>query len=341
MKKSFLMLGVAVAALASCSNEEVVDMPQSRAIQFGTFVNHSTRSVVTETTKENLNKFFVFGNYGEGTWTPVYTNVEVNGGNVGDQSVWTPSLDAYWKSNEQYRFGAYSDGTAKNNDASFNAGEQRLTFTDYTADNAKDLIVAMSNVTSETDVTANNPVSLSFYHMLSQVKFTFTNTDSHDYTMRIESIKVNAVKTAKGTATYSAEKPTIVWETASASKADYDFETIEDIAEPVKDDSHSTTCFVIPQGNTELTVSFTAIFSDKSGEIARNQFTGNLNYQGETENTKKGEWTPGFKYNYTVEINGSKIDPDLEQQVIEFKVDAVEGWTDADQTPVTPNEVVE
>lgn len=338
MKKSFLMLGVAVAALASCSNEEVVDMPQSRAIQFGTFVNHSTRSV-NETTKDNLSKFFVFGNYGEGTWTPVYTNVEVNGGNVGDQSVWTPSLDAYWKSNEQYRFGAYSDGTAKNNDASFSADEQRLTFTNYTADNTKDLIVAMSNVTSETDVTANNPVSLSFYHMLSQVRFTFTNTDSPDYTMRIQDIKVNAVKTTTGTATYGAEKPTIFWETESATKADYDFGTIEDIAMPVSGDSHSKTCFVIPQGNTNLEVSFTAIFSDKSGEIARNQFTGNLNYQGETENTKKGEWTPGFKYNYTVEINGSKIDPDLEQQVIKFKVDAVEGWTDADSTPVTPNEV--
>lgn len=335
------MLGVAVAALASCSNEEVVDMPQSRAIQFGTFVNHSTRSVVTETTKDNLNKFFVFGNYGEGTWTPVYTNVEVNGGIVGNQSVWKPSLDAYWESNEQYRFGAYSDGTVKNNDASFSAGEQKLTFTNYTADNTKDLIVAMSNVTSETDVTTNNPVGLSFYHMLSQVKFTFTNTDSHDYTMRIEDIKVNAVKTTTGTATYGAEKPTISWETTDATKADYDFETIEDIAEPVKDDSHSTTCFVIPQSNTGLSVSFTAIFSDKSGEIVRNQFTGNLNYQGDKVGTEKGKWTPGFKYNYTVEINGSKIDPDLEQQVIEFKVDAVEGWTDADQTPVTPNEVGE
>ena len=117
-----------------------------------------------------------------------------------------------------------------------------------------------------------------------------------------------------------------------------DFETIEDIAEPVKDDSHSTTCFVIPQGNTELSVSFTAIFSDGSREIARNDFTGNLNYQGETANTEKGKWTPGFKYNYTVEINGSTIDPDLERQVIEFKVDAVEGWTDAGETPVTPED---
>lgn len=334
------MLGVAVAALASCSNEEVVDMPQSRAIQFGTFVNHSTRSSVTETTEDNLSKFFVFGNYGEGTWTPVYTNVEVTGGEVGGQSTWTPVQTAYWQSGEKYRFGAYSNGNSKIEDVDFIEGEQKLTFTNYTANNAKDLIVAIPN-----EMTAlasdNTPVGLSFYHMLSQVKFTFTNTDSHDYIMKIEDIKVNAVKTTTGTATYKAEKPTIVWETASAQKADYDFETIEDIAEPVKDDSHSTTCFVIPQSNTSLSVSFTAIFSDKSGEIAKNYFTGNLNYQGDKEGTEKGKWTPGFKYNYTVEINGSKIDPDLKQQVIEFKVDAVEGWTDVDQTPVTPNEVVE
>ena len=78
MKKSFFVLGVAVAALASCTNEEVVDMPQSRAIQFGTFVNHSTRGGVTETTDKNLTKFFVFGSYDD-SWTPVYSNVLVEG----------------------------------------------------------------------------------------------------------------------------------------------------------------------------------------------------------------------------------------------------------------------
>lgn len=222
----------------------------------------------------------------------------------------------------------------------FIEGEQKLTFTDYTANNAKDLIVAIPDEKTA-QASDNTPVGLSFYHMLSQVKFTFTNTDSHDYIMKIENIKVNAVQTATGTATYKVEKPTIAWETASVPKADYDFETIEDIAEPVKDDSHSTTCFVIPQDNTELSVSFTAIFSDKSGKIAENNFTGKLNYQGDKEGTEKGKWTPGFRYNYTVEINGSKIDPDLKQQVIEFKVDAVEDWTDVDQTPVTPNEVGE
>lgn len=339
MKKSFFVLGVAVAALASCTNEEVVDMPQSRAIQFGTFVNHSTRSSVTETTKDNLSKFFVFGNYGEGTWTPVYTNVEVDGGKVGDQSVWQPVQTAYWEANEKYHFGAYSDGTTQNKNVEFKAVEQKLLFTNYTADNTKDLIVALSNVTSNSDVTANTPVGLSFYHMLSQVKFTFTNTDSYDYIMEISDIKVNAIKTTTGTATYGEGEPFINWDTQKASSEEYNFGTIEDIAEAVDGDSHSKTCFVIPQSNENLNVTFTATFSDKSGKtIAEGHFTGNLNYQGETENIIKGQWTPGFKYNYTVEINGSKIDPDLEQQEIEFKVDAVKDWTDADQTTVTPEE---
>lgn len=333
MKRSFFVLGVAVAALASCTNEEVVDMPQSRAIQFGTFVNHSTRSSVTETTDQTLDKFFVFGNYGEGTWTPVYTNVLVNGGQVGSQSVWTPTLTAYWQEGKKYRFGAYSDGEEQSTVVSFSAENKQLTFSNYTVDNTKDLIVAIP-----TDVTAkasdNDRVNLSFYHMLSQVKFTFKNTDSYDYIMKISDIKVNAVKTATGTATYGEEKPSILWDTQSASKEDYDFGTLNDIAEEVGDDTHSTTCFVIPQENQNLEVTFTATFSDASGEIASSKFKGSLNYQGDYEGTETGEWTPGFKYNYTVTINGSIVDPDLKEQIIEFEVDVVDGWTDAANTDI-------
>lgn len=340
MKRSFFVLGVAVAALASCTNEEVVDMPQSRAIQFGTFVNHSTRSNVTETTDQTLDKFFVFGNYDENTWTPVYSNVQVNGGQVGgtgDQEVWTPEQTAYWIDGKKYRFGAYSDGGNQNSAASFDVNEHKMEFDNYTVDNTKDLIVAIpADVTAKESV--NPRVDLSFYHMLSQVKFTFENTDSHDYIMEISDIKVNAVKTATGTATYGEEKLTIDWETESASKEDYDFGTLNDIAAEVGDDTHSTTCFVIPQENQNLEVTFTATFSDASGEIASSTFKGNLNYQGDYEGTENGEWTPGFKYNYKVTINGSIVKPDLKEQIIEFKVSAVDGWTDATDTTVTPQD---
>lgn len=337
MKKSFFVLGVAVAALASCTNEEVVDMPQSRAIQFGTFVNHSTRSSVIETTETNFKKFFVFGNYDE-SWTPVYTNVQVDGGTVGAEgTVWNPTQTAYWIDSKKYRFGAYSDGENPNENVSFNADKRELTFEDYTVGNNKDLIVAIPE--EKTAQASNNaPVNLSFYHMLSQVKFTFNNTDSYDYKMEISDIKVNAVKTTTGTATYNESgAPSIKWESQDVSTEEYDFGTLGDIAEEFTDGTHTTTCFVIPQPNTNLEVSFTATFKDKNDKtIATNEFTGNLKYSGTKEGTKADEWTPGFKYNYTVEINGKTIDPTLDKQIIQFKVVDVDEWTDADATTVTP-----
>lgn len=341
MKKSFFVLGVAVAALASCTNEEVVDMPQSRAIQFGTFVNHSTRSSVTETTKDNFNKFFVFGNYGEGTWTPVYTNVAVNGGTVGDQTTWTPELTAYWQANQKYNFGAYSNGGNKLENASFDAATQKLTFPNYTPNNSNDLIVAIpETVNSNEDPTTNEKVGLSFQHMLSQVKFTFKNTDSYAYIMKISDIKVKAVITSNGSASYDASNEVeLNWETSTGSQGQYDFGELADIAEAENEDTHSTTCFVIPQSNEQLEVSFTATFSDEAGEIKSSTFKGKLAYTGTTEGTTQNEWTPGFRYNYTVTINGSTVNPDLKDQVIEFQVDAVKEWIETSNSDeVQPEE---
>lgn len=342
MKKSFFVLGVAVAALASCTNEEVVDMPQSRAIQFGTFVNHSTRSSVSEITEQNLQKFFVFGNYDD-SWTPVYTNVQVDGGTVGTEgTVWNPTQTAYWIEGKKYRFGAYFDGENSNNSVSFNAREQKLTFENYMVDNEKDLIVAIPEEKTA-QASDNAPVELSFYHMLSQVKFTFENTDAHNYTMKISDIKVNAVKTAKGTATYSANGvPSVTWNTQTALSEEYNFGTLEDIAEEFKDATHTTTCFVIPQSNEDLEVTFTATFSDAAGvELGTNIFKGKLAYSGTTIGTEANKWTEGFKYNYTVEINGSTINPDLKEQIIQFKVVKVDEWTEADTTEVKPEENAE
>ena len=209
-----------------------------------------------------------------------------------------------------------------------------MTFENYAVNDSKDLIVAIpAEVTAQ--ASENNPVNLSFYHMLSQVKFTFNNSDSYDYTMKISDIKVNAVKTATGTAIYKAEKPSIVWDTQSASQEEYNFGTLEDIAEDFDETTHTTTCFVIPQDNKNLQVTFTATFYDAfDKQIASSTFRGDLNYQGNTEGTESGKWTPGFKYNYTVEINGSIVDPSLEEQIIEFTVQAVEGWKDAANTDI-------
>lgn len=333
MKKSLFVLGVAVAALASCTQSEVLEVAEGRAIQFNTFVNNNTKAV-SPLTDSNLKKFFVFGNYGDNTWTPVYTNVAVNGGAVGDNSVWKPELTAYWEPEQKYRFAAYSDGGTKFDDASFTPESQILTFTDYAVGN-NDLVVAIpAEVTSAASDATNDAVNLSFYHMLSRVKFTFTNTDSYDYTMAISNITVNAVNKATGTYTYGTTNNTINWNT-NTSTGNYAFGDLEDIAQAVSDDTHSVELFVIPQSNATLSVSFDATFSDAAGTIAEGSFTGSLSYSGSASSTTT-EWVPGYMYNYQVTINGSTIDPDLEKQVIEFKVDEVKDWVSDGDATVTP-----
>ena len=52
MKKSIFLLGMAVAALASCTNEEVTQVAENRTIGFaGAFVDNATKADIT---KDNI-----------------------------------------------------------------------------------------------------------------------------------------------------------------------------------------------------------------------------------------------------------------------------------------------
>ena len=336
MKKQILMVAAVALALGGCSKTETTEVAQGRAIGFDAFVGKSTKAV-TEVTNTNLKKFYVFGSYGStGNWTPVFTNVEVSGGTVAETegTAWTPAQTAYWQPSTTYHFGAYSDGNNSSTTASFGAEEQKLTFTNYTV-GENDLIVAISDKKTTTeDVSAVDPVSLSFQHMLSQVKFTFKNEDSYDYTMKISDIKIgSAVKTATGT--FTKENSVIAWN--GTAEATYDFGDLEDIAEAEGEGTHEVVLFVIPQSNETLKVTFTATFTDDSDSetpIAKGDFEASLAYAGDAEGTEANEWTPGFKYNYTATVNGSTINENLDKQVIKFTVTAVKGWKDAtEQNP--------
>ena len=57
MKKSLFMLGAAIVALSSCTQDEVLNVNENRVISFESHVNKNTRAV-TETTAD-LKQFFV------------------------------------------------------------------------------------------------------------------------------------------------------------------------------------------------------------------------------------------------------------------------------------------
>lgn len=317
MKKSFLMFGVAAMALVSCTQNEVVEYAENRAIQFDTFVNNNTRAV---TPVVSLTNFYVFGEFGDAAGTygsQVYAN-ELN------------TTTHYWVASKYYSFGAYANGEAgKIENATFDANAKKLTFPGYTPNDEKDLVVAINALQANSNVAANSPVSLNFKHMLSQVKFTFKTTDADAYTLKISDLRINnAVTTATGTYTDGA----IDW-TTEPKTGNYDYTDIADVAVEENNYTASEVKLVIPQENTNsLKVTFKATISGSGLAERSSTFTADLAYAvGTVSGTEANTWTPGFVYNYVATINADQIDPDLVDQKIEF-TPTVTPWKDANET---------
>lgn len=326
MRKSFYLLGMAVAALSSCSQSDVVEMPDSAAIKFNSFVNKNTRSVTEVTT---LSNFYVFGNYG------------ATGSSTFDQTAFNnePSTAThYWVANQDYRFGAYADGdatqipsTSEEGGATVSfmtskGGAGTLMFNNYVPD-GKDLVAAVATHSTDGTVTDETKVELNFKHLLSQVRFTFKTTDADAYTLKISDLKIDkAISKANGEFGGST-----TWTAVESNGLTYD--DIADIA-VAPDYNGSSVEMVIPQDKTnDLKVTFTATVSGAGLAEKSSTFEANLTYTPDAEDPKgeTNKWTPGFRYNYIATINASQIDPNLENQKIEFET-KIDPWEDADDT---------
>lgn len=341
MKKSFLMLGVAAMALASCTQNEVVEYADSRAIQFDAFVGKSTRAV-TELETAGLTQFNVFA-YHTGDVVD-YNNVAVKGSGSG--TGWKAEANAYWQAGNNYEFGAYSDQNAAiSSGVSF--ANKTLTFTGYEVD-GKDLVAAQTSVASQEDVKNYTAVNLTFYHMLSQIKFTFKNNDAADYKLIISNINIEAGKTAKGEFKMNeGGTPAISW--TDASNGEYTITDIADIANGPSGLTASESLLILPQSTTGLNVTFTARLTDAENNVIA---TGNFEAPLTISEDGGDAWKPGYRYNYIAELNGSDVpvnpvDPsepgdeeDPKPTVIQFNVVEVDSWEDSNAAGSTTPSVV-
>lgn len=322
MKKSFLMLGLAVAAMTSCTNDEVVEVNQSNLIKFESFVNKGTRTV-NEVKNDNLSKFYVFG-FHDGDQTPVFNNnyVEKNGNS------WTNEVSKDWRANNYY-FGAYANKATSDKliGASFTANGT-LTIANYdVTDSTDDLIAAVKPV--DNTGLANEAVSLDFKHLLAQVKFELANNND-GYLMTVSDITFNAMPI--GTCTIDKDGK-IDWAlkdglTASDSLTyTYNGTSQGEYIEATKS-FKSDSLLVLPVEIAATTcANFTIEFYEKVGanynKVQEIEYK-NVSLIG-TQSNSDGDnvtsWAPGYKYNYKAyfPINPSKI---------QFSVNSVEGWKD-------------
>lgn len=325
MKKGLFVLGVAVAALASCTQNEVVDIPQNRAIGFSAFVNNQTKAVTEVETATIGTDYYVFGNYGtSGSWTGQSFNNEIS------------TAVYYWQTGQTYRFGAYKDGGAKNATVQFDAATQKLTFPDYTPDDTKDLIAAVTgDFAADTYIANPNPIGLNFKHLLSQVKLTFKTDAAAVYNMTITNVKINDAL-SQSTATYT--DGTVAWNPSVASAGTttnngYSYTALSNDGKISSGVVSEQSKLVIPQSGTDaLTVTFTATINGEATGTA--EFTASLGHS--IVSLDANTWTHGYRYNYIADVKlEDVIDNPTGKVQITFTA-TVEEWEDASTGEVLP-----
>lgn len=316
MKKSIFLLAAAAAAFASCTQSEVMEVAENRAIGFNAFVNNNTRAVTEFIGSKTSGDIYVIGYYGADN-ASMTTSVFANElGNV----------EYYWLDNQYYIFGAYADGQAGEiSNATFSSTDKKLTFASYTPDDSKDLVAAVSDVVGPVTASTQGKVSLTFSHMLAQVGFTFNTEVGTEYTLNISNIKINkAIKTAEGTYIKNGS-PAIAWSGTAETGEAYAYEDITDLANKKNKQSQQFK-LVIPQpvpttSGSEINVTFDASISGAGINETRQNISVNL-----TSPDTEG-WKPGYRYNYTATINGDDIQNNL--YPIEFTVESIPEWQKA------------
>ena len=340
MKKLFMIGLAATAMLASCSNDETVEMAQQKAIGFSNaFVNNGTRSIVDPSfTTNTLEDFAVYGFTQNGQifkGDKVYKEGSASTG-------WSYDVLQYWVPGNTYTFGAiapYSIATNVSNVAlpkSAKKVEMAVAFTNTDA-NQVDLLHAAPMQIAGTDVTKtySTPVHMTFNHQLSKVKFSFENAVGMGYNVKVRNVKITDAYT-NGTLTVAATGNTwgeqknnnlalnfgnVVANDAKADEAAF-------IANAATLESYNEKLMIPMDATATYTVTFTAELFQ--GKVSLGSFNHTTTINGV-------EFKLGYCYDFKATLTHENIvDPENPLKPIEFKVDGIEDWN---QTAVDPLDV--
>ena len=174
MKKLFVAV-LAIAAAVACNTAEIVDLPQNPQINFANaFVQNATRADVAadpSTKTADLASFNVWGFMDEPAGQVFVEELVTKSGDA-----WGYTNTQYWVAGHTYYFAALANYTnAIVDTAGANTyGLGTVAFDNAAAAGAEDLLYAATSVDA-VNAIPESPVALTFSHLLSKVKFSFTN----------------------------------------------------------------------------------------------------------------------------------------------------------------------
>lgn len=342
--KKILLMGIAAAAmLASCSLDETLETARdTRVIGFSNaFVDNATRSVDPSFTKDNLGNFAVYGFTQNGQ---IFDGVTVSSSDNG--ATWTYSPTQYWVEGNQYAFAAIAPASVSVSGETLtgsSVADYKVGMTvSFTNDGKTDLLYANGGAfnADDTFMASPQPVSLTFKHQLSKVKFSFSNNVSEAYNIKVTNVKITNAKST-GTLTVNADDAN-AWSAVGGNALELAFgpagasETTADaIAFGTEVETYNEQ-LMIPTASTEsYTVTFTVELLN--GTVSMGTYNHTATISGV-------ELKLGYCYDFAAELNAENIvvdpdDPEAELKPIEFTVYEISTWidTDKDQTIDIPS----
>ena len=326
MKK--LLLGVfTIAAMASCVKEHTVAALEQKAISFDNFVQHTKAIDPSFNNGDNkITAFYVWG------FMTAPTGVVFDKELVSYDAAaagWTYTNLQYWAPSKSYKFAALApvnndkiQVTLANGD--YMSAEGVLgTVAFENVDGTVDLVYAEDGVDTPTTIPADpEKVHLTFQHLLSKIKFTFTNgLPSANNTVVVENVKL--VVPAKGSSDL-AVKP-YVWTTettAGSATTVLEFGNVLD----ANGEAHLAPAVAGVIENERLTIPFATSYSELE-HVVSFDVTIYAGDQVAQTITKTAVLTADFKagkcYNITATLNAEN----LGLKPIDFTV-TVEDWVD-------------
>ena len=333
MKKIFLIGLAATAMLASCSNDETVEMAQQKAIGFSNaFVNNGTRSIVDPSfTTTSLKDFAVYGFTQAG---------QIFDGTTVSAPDWTYTPLQYWVAGNTYTFGAIAPAAQKDNVSNVALTEGNVDMkVAFTNDGVTDLLHAAPKAIPCDDAYAKNPdkVKMTFSHQLSKVKFSFENAVGEGYNVKVSDVKITDAYTT-GTLTVAAAGNT--WSNQAGNTLNLDFGNVVADDAPVDEaavianaatlESYNEKLMIPTASTAEYTVTFTAELFQ--GKVPLGKFN-------HTTTIKNVEFKLGYCYDFKATLTHENIvDPENPLKPIEFTVDGITDWNkeNLDQTLEVP-----
>lgn len=329
MKKTMFLIAAASIVMSSCSNDEVISMPEKSAIGFDSFVSKTTRA--TDAKTNNLLRMSVYGYIGDATPIKNFDGIIVSRPDV--STAWTYANLQYWTAGKDYFFTAVSSPVQEgNNHYSYKWAETLPTetadffgsgtigFDNQLAGGNEDVVYAYATKTTP-DPLVSDPgeVQFSFRHALSRVKFTFSNAMGSDaYSIKVYELTINNAS-AQAQLALGDENP--LWTNQTNTTV---LELRDELFNPTTQIAANTatvasgTKFIIP-GTTTLNITF------KVDLILNGNVLATYNHVGKDLGEKT--YQNGHSYNFVAEINPDNINPDEQMFPIKFNVVEVADWT--------------